>query len=123
MISNIFHPTMSLFYTFNTFNGATITVTDHHVMKVYRNYKLYALPADAIEYSDQLVSLDGDLQGIASIYQFEEVGKHEVITASGTVLANELHVSTICEGILGSSVDLFTWNVTIYNWLRDHAFN
>jgi hypothetical protein len=120
VMSNTFHETPSSFVALQTDDGSMLSVTEAHVMKVYRDGVIYALPANKVTVSDQIMDHQRQLHQVISVSQSTGSGKYDLITDYGSVLANGLLVSTICEDALTSEHPL--WNYTLSAWKAVHKF-
>lgn len=75
-----------------------VTVTNHHVMLVYSDAALepQLVAAENVRVGD-LISFGGHLVRVSSNTKVELTHRNSLVTAEGTVLANDVLVTTLCE--------------------------
>ena len=91
------------FMNISTSKGSHLGVTPQHVMVIKQpNEQLYLTSAKNLRLGDKLVAQDSIVE-ITKLETYYDTTKYTLVTEHGTVLAQSLMVSTMCEENLRES--------------------
>lgn len=107
---------------YNASNTKYLEITDEHVLAIYHdNMPMTIKKASNVQIGDVLLDNNMNKLQVENLHQHTLEEKYVLITKQGTVLANDIYVTTFCDGVITGDDQLL--GATIKDWQNQHSFS